>query len=169
MKKCLFVFIIVICFAAHLFAQKDTLRLKNNSAYLELLGNGGLVTGIPLSANYEHIFKHGRYNDFSVRVGLSLPFYFSVPVLVNQICNPHGKSHLEMGIGGYVWTNSDIWRGFGVEDYGVAGCFMYRYQKPAGKFLFRFGWTPLFSLYDKHSVISFFDYFLPGLSAGYSF
>ncbi|CAN5852419.1 hypothetical protein BH23GEM3_BH23GEM3_03100 [soil metagenome] len=137
-----------------------------NSAYLELLGNGGLY-----SLNYERLLGpalggrlgimtfqgEGEEGD-RVRIVLA-------PVMANYLAGS-GPHRLEAGAGPVIAyatgtiREEDIgeFSGFGVAATGTLG---YRYHPPAGGFIFRAGLTPLLSSAGLTPSV--------GLSIGYAF
>lgn len=132
------------------------------SAYFELLGNGLLYT-----VNLDRKFT----DKVSGRVGLEVFGAVAVPVMVNYLAG-EGNHRLELGAGPLlVFAPADL----GAEEdgdaldlnddaeFGAVGTatFGYRYQPVNGGFLFRAGFTPLFSF---GGGIPWF-----GVSFGYAF
>ncbi|MFQ5865286.1 MAG: hypothetical protein ACE5IW_08680 [bacterium] len=146
------------------FAQSA--RTDHNSIYLELLGNGILY-----SINYDRMFSEsicGRIGimyiptgevDGEENVNVTI-----VPVTANYLVGK-GKHKLELGLGAlFVFADRDFdEQGGAVDEQGVAGTatFGYRFQPLNGGFVFRIGFTPIFT--DNG--------FAPwgGLSFGYGF
>jgi hypothetical protein len=115
-----------------MFAQKkDSVSFGKTALYAELAGNG--VGG---SVNIERALLKDNTGFFTIRIGLSFDDGQKIfPILLNHVFGK-GNNHFEMGGGVQLPLQ---------HDYGPATAnFMYRYQKPNGKFLFRIGWTPIF-------------------------
>ncbi len=141
----------------------------SNSIQLELLGQGNFY-----SINYERILLNGTLIKSAVNAGIA--FYppvldlpnFAAPFSINEIVS-FGNHHSELGLGCILVFdvfnpaegNVDL-REFNVFYTGRLG---YRFQKPAGKYLFRIGFTPILDLSDDRAEL------IPwgGLSVGYSF
>ena len=153
--------LLVIILSCPAFSQS-----KPNSLYIELLGNGGLY-----SVNYDRLFTENLGGRIGVMYLSSLDFIFSsvdnlllVPITLNYFVGNNHK--LELG-GGVVIVSADKIGSFGINTrsggtaIGGTATIGYRYQKSDGGFLFRIGFTPIFSDTD----------FVPsgGLSLGFSF
>lgn len=136
----------------------------SNVVYGELLGSGG-----GMSLNYERLLG----SDWAVRVGLSLigargstgeptTLYFGMPILVEYFGVGTLRHHLELGVGvtPVVTVNNRYGSVPPVIGAAVLG---YRYQDPAGGFMMRAGFTPLFGGDD------FSSHLWPGLSLGINF
>lgn len=135
-----------------------------NAFYLELFGNGLLY-----SLNYDRLFT----DQISGRVGImflgaaegeSAAGVMAAPIMANYLVG-RGNSHFEAGVGVALVSGaiSNV-EGFEDESFsGVAGTgtLGYRYQRPAGGFVFRAGLTPFFS---TSGIVPWF-----GLSLGYGF
>ncbi|MDR3611850.1 MAG: hypothetical protein P4L27_14870 [Ignavibacteriaceae bacterium] len=118
--------------------------LSPNSIYVEALGSG-----LFYSVNYDRLFSH----NIGGRIGIGLlsdglnSLYF-IPVTLNYLIGK-GNSKLELGAGvTIVAADIDLF-GTGHRTSGslVLGTAIigYRYQPADGGFLFRIGFTPLFS------------------------
>ena len=149
-------------------AHAQSARTDHNSVYLELLGNG-----VFFSINYDRMFSQsigGRvgfsYAELDDEDGEGNVFVTFVPVVANYLVGK-GKHKLEIGLGALVVFASRDFFGFGgtsaVDNSGVfgTGTFGYRLQPPDGGFVFRAGFTPIFSA-KKLSLWG-------GLSFGYAF
>ena len=120
-----------------------------NSIFLELLGNGLLY-----SLNYDYkIFNHlsaragGMYLGVNERNTDQRVSLLMVPIMANYLVG-NGSSRLEVGAGltvGRAGGNIDT----GDIDQGTFGLFTstigYRLQPTDGGFLFRIGFTPVFT------------------------
>lgn len=121
-----------------------------NAAYIELFGNGIIPT-----VNYERQF----HDTWHWRAGFSIAssedsggdddVTYVFPVLVGAITNPAGNHHFE-GEGGLLFVTGDSQDLFDENDEkisNVAGTVTlgYRYQKPGRGFVFRAGFTPVFT------------------------
>jgi hypothetical protein len=120
--------------------------LSPNSIYIEALGSG-----LYYSVNYDRLFSHnigGRIGFGLLSNGLN-PLYF-VPVTLNYLIGK-GNSKLELGAGvTIIAADIDLFEivhsTFESLVLGTA-IIGYRYQPADGGFLFRIGFTPLFSAY----------------------
>src|ERR1039457_6123058 len=103
MKKIiLYLFLIFIINITKSFAQKaDSIHFKNNTVYLEGLGN----IGGKYSLNYERKILKDNNGFFTARIGFIFPveqFYginYATTILINHVFGIY-KNHLEIGIGG---------------------------------------------------------------------
>ncbi|MBI4932014.1 MAG: hypothetical protein HY841_14745 [Bacteroidetes bacterium] len=171
----LFLFFLAILCATEVFAQKDTVLFKNNTVYVELLGNMGA-----LSLNYERKIVEHDHGFFTTRIGFfggkskpSSSVDLGLVALINHVfCK--GKNHFEIGGGvrlvesNYDYTNHIKTDKFQLDKYNSVPTanFSFRHQKPDGRFMFRLGWTPLIYPPD----IATFQYlFFCGISVGYVF
>lgn len=145
-------FVLVLALLAPLTVFAQT--VDRNAAYIEIGGN----VVVP-SINYER-----RWNDlWAWRVGFTYvssktegsnenDTAFGVPLMINRISAPQSNHHFETGLGVVLITGED--EGFNDEfDEDFSGAFGtltvgYRYQKPAGGFVFRAGFTPVFDTED---------------------
>ena len=153
------VFGVIASFAMVNETKAQSVNAKN-AIYVELGGNGLLY-----SVNYDHRFN----TDWSARGGIMYASIddFSltiVPLLANYLV---GNNHmLEIGAGvAYIGINVKV---DGEEFFNVSGSDIagtgnigYRYQNVDGGFVFRIGFTPLFS---QHGFTPW-----AGLSLGYAF
>lgn len=136
-----------------------------NAFYVELLGNGLIY-----SMNYDRLFT----DQLSGRVGLMFlggtddeggsAVVTATPLMVNYLFG-RGNSHFEAGAGLLVISGA-VDEIPGEEDQSFSGAIGtgtlgYRYQRPAGGFVFRVGLTPFFS------TQAFGPWF--GMSFGYGF
>ena len=129
-------------------SSKDFAR---NSIYLEILGNGLLY-----SLNYDHkIFDHlsarigGMYLGVNESTSDSRVSLLLVPVMANYLVGS-GSSRLEIGAGLTLGSvGGDIDAAGGDFDKGGVAAFTstigYRLQPTNGGFLFRIGFTPIFT------------------------
>lgn len=124
------------------------------AVYLEAGGNAGLG-----SANYDRLLL----DNLSVRGGVFiLPVAFdwngasgaAVFPLTVQALMGRSSHRMEIGGGATVFTGSIDSDLLGIDEDGTAvvptGVFGYRYQRPAGGFMFRVTFTPL--LFDSETV-----------------
>ena len=191
----IFVFLLICCSGQ----KPDTLNLKinitehrkipNNSIYLELAGQGLLV-----SLNYERIFFHGGDFYISGRMGFGyVPpkiTTLSLPLLVNGMYQVSNGFLFELGIGfnptytfwpdyyssGGLFSGGAFYESGSFIDPLITGFAGIRIQKKKG-FLFRLGFTPLIELtknMENRTIYKQFgikNSFLPwvGMSLGYSF
>lgn len=140
-------------------AQQEPLTALN-AVYAEALGNG-----VYYSVNYDRMLN----DRLSVRVGVMAAGSVGAPIMMNYLLG-FGSHHLEVGLGVVFLTSADV-ASSGLhlhqDDLSttMATCtFGYRYQSPGGGYVFRAGFTPLFSFsFDRNG--------LPwaGASFGYSF
>jgi hypothetical protein len=147
--------------AARAQAPAPTAR---NAFYLELGGNTILY-----SLNYDRLFT----DKVSGRVGVmffgaadedSSAGVVATPIMASYLWG-EGNSRFETGAG-LLLVSGGVENVEGFEDEGFSGAvgtatLGYRYQRPAGGFVFRAGVTPVFSLYG---IAPWF-----GISFGYSF
>ena len=134
-------------------AEATTAVTAPNAVIFEFLGNA-----LVYSVNYEraltprvgvrvgvmHLPANETHNGFSYEDRLTL-----VPLMVHYLTGARNK-HLEVG-GGIVFAHGDYRssdnlgtrRNSGSAAYGTV-TFGYRYQKPAGRNIFRIGLTPVF-------------------------
>jgi hypothetical protein len=115
-----------------------------NSIYVELLGNAVLY-----SLNFDHKFT----DNVSLRVGFAYSTFnlpstsniesktIAVPIMVNYLVG-RGSHRLETGAGFLPLLNQYDDSADSVR-LGLTGTVGYRYQRPAGGFVFRIGFTPL--------------------------
>jgi hypothetical protein len=139
-------------------------RTARNAFYLELGGNAILY-----SLNYDRLFT----DRVSGRVGVmffgaadkdSSAGVVATPIMASYLWG-EGNSRFETGAG-LLLVSGGIDNVEGYEDEGFGGAagtatLGYRYQRPAGGFVFRAGVTPVFSL---DGIAPWF-----GISFGYSF
>lgn len=161
-----FVALIVVLLASSTsLAQPDFNAV--NAVYAEGYGNGLLY-----SVNYDRLLSE----RFSFRVGFSYikldDFIFSditftfIPIMINALFGP-GNHKLELGGGIDVVSAAS---GSSVNDKEIksgvllTGTVGYRYQRRAGGFLFRIGFTPIIAPYEDGGILP-----LPGISVGASF
>lgn len=162
-SACFFTWILFI--AVPVFSKSDWTNSKNqeidsgkfqfkNSFQLELLGHGFLY-----SLNYERILINRPRSKTAIQVGAHYgsPWVannrFMIPVLVNQVFS-FGINHLELGVGHIFIFSDDFVPGFKIG---------YRRQKPNGRFVSKYEFTPFY--YSINNV------FIPwlGVSFGYNF
>jgi hypothetical protein len=170
--KILLIVFILLHVANTAFGQRyefsDTSNIKTKSIQIELLGNG-----IGYSFAYENIFiNHAKFKTAAL-IGIEyLPPSFDVDLIFPvQVCQlfSFNKHHLELGIG-YSFI-LELWHEENIKQ--LSGLFNgrigYRYQKPDGKFLFRFGFIP----FRTHWITNGNEHykFSPwgGISFGYAF
>ena len=149
MKKLVLYALAAVALASPAAYAQDAARpvTARNAAYVELLGNGLLY-----SMNYDRMITP----RVSARVGImglgaatdsASAGIIAAPVMVNYLFG-EGNSHLETGIGLMLASGSvDDVEGFEDESFsGAVGTATlgYRYQRPAGGFVFRAGLTPFF-------------------------
>lgn len=129
-------------------------RTAKNAMYLELLGNGLLY-----SINYDRAFTDsltGRigfsYFSLSASSGSSSAkaTFMTFPVMANYLVGG-GNHNLELGLGALIlYAGAEVGsdgatasgEGVGVAGTGTVG---YRYQPMDGGFVFRVGFTPVFT------------------------
>ncbi len=174
-----------------LFAQSETeikaeIFTAKNSIFAEFLGNSGSY-----ALNYGRIFYQKEKLKVSASAGFSLlyksedePFHsgYLVPAFIPEISAFFGKSkhHLELGVG----FNASRQKSYSFdEDFpnnikeqtywnkSIVPRVGYRYQKPAGGFFFRAGYTPSIGLESfgaSENEVNFIP-FGAGISLGISF
>lgn len=144
--------------------SKMSLPEAKNSVYVELAGNGLLYT-----VNYDRFFTPKITGRVGVmRAGVSDVSLTAIPLMGNYLVGSGGHK-LELGLGpqilrvGIDVEGGDGFAGFDEEVTTIAGSATigYRYQSMDGGFVFRVGFTPMFSQFG----------FQPwaGLSLGYAF
>lgn len=161
--------VMLCCMFSSLEAQENQQVFKRNAFYVELLGQGGLY-----SVNYDY-----RVNrQIALRAGftyLRLDIFFSdskvtgFPLMVSYLAGKD-KGHFEAGVGlmptwvhtettDFIFTNEES----SSSALEVSTCINigYRYQPPEGGFVFRAGFTPV---YSEGEIYPF-----GGLSFGYAF
>jgi hypothetical protein len=174
-----------------LFAQSETetkaeIFTSKNSMFAEFLGNSGSY-----ALNYGRIFYQKERLKISASAGFSLlfksedePFHsgYLVPAFIPEISAFFGKSkhHLELGVA----FNASHQKSYSFdEDFpnntkeqtywskSIVPRIGYRYQKPAGGFFFRAGYTPSigFESIDESADGVNFIPFGAGISLGLSF
>lgn len=161
--------VMLCCMFSSLEAQENQQVFKRNAFYVELLGQGGLY-----SVNYD--YRVNRH--FSLRAGFTyvrLNFFFSdsrvtgFPLMASYLLGKD-RGHFETGMGvmpTWVHTeNPDF--SFSSErtsssalEFSTCLHIGYRYQPPEGGFVFRAGFTPV---YSEGEIYPF-----GGLSFGYAF
>ena len=164
-------FLLIVLSPLFLLSQNnDTLvnKIKSNSVYFELLGNG-----VVFSLNYEKILINKR-NNLGIRFGFGfspedeIRDIFTIPIELIVIFG-NKKHHLELGIGSSFYSviikpqNQRKYMNYSMMFFGRIG---YRYTAIKG-FLFRVGFTPVVEipglLFDKPFHLH------GGISIGYSF
>jgi len=174
-----------------LFAQSETetnaeIFTARNSIFAELLGNSGSY-----AINFGRIIYQKERLKISANAGFSLlhksedePFHsgYLVPAFIPEISAFYGKSkhQLELGVGfnasrqkSYSF-DEDFPNNLREQSYwskSIVPRIGYRYQKPAGGFFFRVGYTPSIgfeSLDDTAQKVRFIP-FGAGISLGLSF
>jgi len=155
--------LLIIVLSCPAFSQS-----KPNSIYLELLGNGGFY-----SVNYDRQFS----DDFGARIGFMYVedfLFFTdvkillIPITLNYLIGS-GNNKLELGGGPLIGFESGRDSFLGLSEgekssgsrIGATATIGYRYQKSDGGFLFRIGFTPLFT---SEGILPW-----AGISLGFSF
>lgn len=157
---CLFYFLIL---SNNLNAQKVYER-RGQTVYLEMIGSGFIY-----SLNYESRFSQ-KTGGLGGRVGFSyVSDWFAVPVNVNYLLSKKKEKHfLEIGAGFtyFKYNEPQLFGGEMIDSQVMpAITFMYRYHPRYGKFLLRFGMTPLYGYLDEGDTEKIF-FPLFGLSLG---
>lgn len=165
---------------------KGEIFTAKNSIHAEFAGNSG---GYAL--NYGRIISQKNRMKLAVSAGVSMFYHrlderigsdFWVPVFPAEITAFWGKSkhHMELGVGFYTLRNrtyifdEDFPKNIREQihwDQFIIGRIGYRYQKPAGGFFFRAGYTPMVEFNHSDTVYkgtSFVPFGL-GISLGMSF
>jgi hypothetical protein len=171
----LFLLSSVVLFVANSSARSQV--TAPNGIYVELLGNAGVYSinydryvadNLSIRAGFEYIGVSGGAGTESSSVSLLM-----IPITCNLLIASNNKGHIgsskfELGLGVEVASfsasiSSGTFGGFGASGLGIlyTGTIGYRYQPSDGGFIFRIGFTPLFSTHD----------FVPfgGLSLGIGF
>lgn len=173
-------------FAQSVTETKAEIFTAKNSIFAEFL-----LPSFNYSLNYGHIFYQKDRLKISASAGFSFLYQkanepihqgYWVPVYLAEISAFYGKSkhHLELGIGFYTYRqkryifDEDFPRNIREEPYWGKTIFPrigYRYQKPAGGFFFRAGYTPSigFDGIDESADGVNFIPFGAGISLGISF
>ena len=173
MKKGMLPVILLLISGFGLHAQD---QYAKNGGYLELGGNGGLY-----SLNYERFLSP----DFSIRAGFASysgeswwgdeeTSVTTFPLLGNYFYG-NGSNRLELGAG-ILLGSKKVKSGWGEEMnrsstiFDLTAVVGYRYQKPAGGFIFRAGFTPFYALSGGEDAYPD-EGFTPsgGISFGYAF
>ena len=130
------------------FAQNaDSLYYKKNNISLEGLGN---VIYNGYSVNYERMLIKTNAGFITCRGGFSYAYNMRqmvFPVLFNWVDCPteEAKGHLEVGIGMALYLHTFPKTHVDTElNPAITGNFMYRFQAPNSRFIFRAGWTPTY-------------------------
>lgn len=151
--------------------QAQSPSVKSNTAYVELLGSGGLY-----SINYERFLIMHPKTAYGIRVGGS--FWNREEPNLNVITElvaltGTGKHHADFGLGFVSGFSRD--RQVPFPDYQrrnhlyVVPRIGYRYQKPEGGTMIRFGITPFVAV-SSQSPSRYYTYPLYiGLAIGQSF
>jgi len=165
-KYCSLILFVILTYTQTCFSQEkpDTVQLKRNSVYIELVGNTGL-----LSVNYDRILYHKNNFKLAGSVGFSIFPSNTCPVLFPiEINGLYGKTkhYFEYGIG----FTPVIY--LGPEGGDPAAIillrFGYRYQKTNGGLFFKIGFTPVIQRADdKFGTLGFTP--SAGLSFGWTF
>lgn len=138
-----------------LFSGTSVLAQKNNTIYLEALGNGFLAATI----NYDLRLK-GTEEGFGARIGIDFTGVGSLPILANYLIG--SSSHkLELGLGTVIFTRQVDHAGVLAEGARITGTIAYRLHTQSGLML-KVGWAPIFT--NDGSSISW-----PGLALGWRF
>lgn len=168
MYKIKVLILVVSLVLLHLVGNTQEPTRSKNSAFLELLGNGGLF-----SVNYERnlvpniSFRlgFGSWTSGSFLGGPSTKVT-TIPVMLNYITGQR-KSHFELS-GGFLFGNK---RENGVSDsiFDLTSFCGYRYQALGNGLLFRIGLASFWSL-DNSANYPDKDFIVaPGISLGYHF
>lgn len=160
----------MLIFVGSLFSQHDPLSSQSfrhkNSVQIEALGHG-----LYYSVNYERAFFNKPRFKTMGQIGLEyIPGgdfkTIGIPLVVTELFS-FNKHHLELGLAylhamQYYQKDPNTLQNL---NGLLSGRIAYRFQKPNGRFIFRFGFTPFLSTYD------FSFYFTPsiGLSFGFAF
>ena len=184
MKKYLFLslFLLFNSVLLSVKAQEIGPKLKRNTIFIELLGNGGFY-----SLNYDRILISKEKWKLAGRAGVSYfnffddfnTQYYAIPLEVSYLVGK-GNHYLETGLGITPFYKF----GEGIEEFNheqktlfitSTARIGYRYQRKDGGFFFKAGWTPQYtkayrlgeSLFPKK--YSYFSFIMVGIGAGYSF
>lgn len=129
---------------------------KNNWLYIELVGNGGLI-----SLNYERYFS----DNLSFRVGWGTTII--APILIPITVNYSYKNILEFGIGIVPYANAPTgsWGGeyFAYKENGLFITSVIGFKKRYKGFIYKLSLTPLYNTSGSTWVLS------GGLSFGIGF
>lgn len=138
-----------VIFAAALSTPASAQQARPNTAYLELLGSGGAW-----SVNFERALGAFRVRlgfagwSSSDLFGAGTTGYTTVPITLSHV-KGDGNHHLETGVGvtvGRRTFESSFDAGERSQFTTITGILGYRYQKPAGRFVFRAVLTPMYGL-----------------------
>jgi len=162
--------LLLVAAALPVYGQDTVAPARDNAAYVELLGSGGLY-----SVNYERALTP----SVRVRVGAAAwtaeSFWSDAKTrlrtfpLMLHVVPGRGSHRLEAGIG--------VLPGYRDHDFGASGGFVsliasvgYRYEPPQRRFIFRTGFTPFYG-FGEPSIAYPDTGFLPslGLSFGARF
>ncbi len=150
-------------------AQKVGKNSPQQAVFIEILGQGGLVT-----FNYDQrLTKSSDGPGFRVGAGYMNVGKFegyTIPVSLNYLLGNEGK-YFELGMG-LTYGKIGLIDSFDNEARLAATMFVgFRYQDPQGGFNLRAGLSPFFGNIKKagqENEVFFIPYY-PGISFGYSF
>lgn len=150
---------------------------KKNSVNLEAFGHG-----VWYSLNYERILINKNPYKLSVQAGLAAyPHFFSVynyfgavlPVSLNFLksFSPQHQHHLELGVGHSFWYSYDFRSKTTWNSKFLTFKAGYRYQKPDGRLVLKFLFSPLLEYGIRYSYNKTGMQFHPwgSISVGYAF
>lgn len=138
-KHFIAIYILVLILTINISLTMAQNKTVYNSVYIEALGNAGIY-----SLNYDRILSQ----NIGVRFGAGfLPIIdvLTIPATINLFIG-NGSSKLELGAGILILSQTrDNRHGLFRDNNFITALIGYRYQQPEGGFLFRIGFTPLFS------------------------
>ncbi len=163
---------LLVAVATPAYGQDTAPPARNNSFYVELLGNGGLY-----SVNYERALTPAVRVRAGAAAWTAESFWsdaktrFRTFPMMLQILPGGGAHQLEAGIGvllGQRGRERDVGASGGF--VSLIGLIGYRYEPPRGRFVFRAGFTPFYG-FDDPSVAYPDKGFMPsiGISIGARF
>lgn len=177
----LLVLVFALSFSFRATAQTEPGKFTaKNALYLEVGGSSGRY-----AVNYSKIFHQKGKLKLNASAGFSMWHHRLnskttwLPVIPIEFSAFYGKSnhHLELGTGVTSYLDRSLSfesETFETRDRVVFGAYIpfrigYRYQKPAGGFFFRVGYTPLLNIPVREGREWNFEPRFAGLSFGKSF
>jgi hypothetical protein len=173
--KRLFVLAVPLFFARQAVAQQPADSLAKNSVFVEVGGNGGLI-----SLNYERAVAglqlrvgSGMWSDLNLDLFASSgKSYITFPIMLSRMLNS-GTQHLELG-GGMLFGRESVdsvvfstQQTYSRSITSVQGFIGYRRQPLGGGFLLRLGMTPSYAISGDYPADGF--HLGAGLSLGWAF
>lgn len=157
----------------HAHAQSNFSATKHKNFYVELGGNGSQYSVNYECLNSRQLALRGGIEVFPQSILDIKDVFIGIPVTYSFL---YGKGNSKLEVGEGILTS---YRriSFGYDNYtsnkiafSLTGVFGYRYQRPAGGFMFRAGISPFYVFADDN--IPYADKgisLVPAISIGYTF